>query len=223
MTETRPSETPTESPAEPPSESPGESASPPDGDEPSPDPSESDAPVDPMITPTVTLNATARLVKYGSTPTVTFTVAADDIPMAQQPVSVCVAVGSAPFDCTDATTDDTGTLAWPRRATAPFRIRLAVPATDSTDAVTSATANYKVQAVATAARAGAKALSVAIGGIDRQTVQVQRLDGTRWVTAKKFRAAAHTTVTGLTAGSATAWWFRAPTVFAGTTTAVVSL
>jgi hypothetical protein len=171
----------------------------------------------------VTLNATARLVKYGSTPIVTFTVAADDIPMAGQPVSVCVAVGSASFTCTAATTDDTGTLAWPRRATAPFRIRLDVPATDSTESVTSATAKYKVQAVAIASRAGAKALSVAVGGIDGQMVQVQRLDGTRWVTAKKFRAAAHTTVTGLTARKRYRVVVPGTAVFAGTTTAVVSL
>ena len=173
--------------------------------------------------PTVTLNATARLVKYGSAPVVKFTVDADGEPMARQPVSVCVSVGGGTFGCTAATTGDDGTVTRPRRATAPFRIRLQVPATGTTTAVTSATAGYKVQAVATATRAGARALRVAIGGVDRQTVRVQRLDGTRWVVARTFRAAARTTVGGLTAKKRYRVVVPATTVFAGTTSGALQL
>ena len=187
-----------------------------------PEPSETTT--DPeLVTPTVTLNATARLVKYGSTPTVTFAVEADGEPMAQQPVSVCVSANGGAFGCTDATTDDDGILDWPQRATAPFRIRLTVPATDMTTAVTSATATYKVQAVATATRAGARALSVAIGGVDRQSVQVQRQDGARWVTVKTFRAATRTTVSGLPAKKRYRVVVPNSATFAGTTSGTVQL
>jgi len=187
-------------------------------------PEPSDTSTDPAsITPTVTLNATARLVKYGSTPSVRFTVDADGTPMALQPVSVCVSVRNAAFGCTDATTDGDGALSWPQRATAPFRVRLTVPATDTTTAVTSATATYKVQAVAIATRAGSRALSVAIGGVDRQNVQVQRQDGTRWVTVKTFRATARTTVTGLTAKKRYRAVVPSTPVFAGTVSATTQL
>ena len=176
-----------------------------------------------LVTPSVTLNATARLVKYRSTPTVQFTVDTDGEPMAQQPVSVCVSVNQGAFGCTAATTADDGTVTWPQRATAPFRIRLVVPATDITTAVTSATATYKVQAAATATRAGARALSVAIGGVDGQIVQVQRLDGTSWATVKTFRAAARTTVTGLTAKKRYRVVMPGTSLFAGTTSGTAQL
>lgn len=151
------------------------------------------------VTPAVQLNATARLIRYGSTPTVTFTVTAGGAPLAGQAAQVCVAVNGAGYRCTHVTTGDDGVVTWAERATAPFRIRLAVPATAGTTAVTSATANYRMQAVVTATKASTRSLTVAIGGVAGQTVAVQRLDGTRWVTAKKFKAAARTTVTGLTA------------------------
>jgi type 1 fimbria pilin len=98
-----------------------------------------------------------------------------------------------------------------------------VPATDTTAAATSATATYKVLAVATATRAGARALTVAIGGLDSQSVQVQRLDGARWVKVKTFRAAARTTVTGLTAKKRYRIVVPNTPVFAGTVSATAQL
>ncbi|HEY0532667.1 MAG TPA: S8 family serine peptidase, partial [Actinoplanes sp.] len=161
---------------------------------------------DPVITP----NATARLIRYGTTPTVTFRVTANGEPMTGTAADVCVSINGRALTCTDVTTDDQGVVTWAQRATAPFRIRLSVGSA-------SAAANYKVQAAVTVARASAKSLAVAIGGVERQTVAVQRLDGTSWVTAKTFKAAARTTVTGLTAKKRYRVVVRAGTSFSGVT------
>jgi serine protease len=186
-------------------------------------PSATPTPEPALLDPVVTPNATARLVKYGSTPTALFTVRADGRPWAGRPVSVCVSLNGAAFQCAGRATDAAGTVAWPQRATTPFRIRLVVAATGISREVTSSTAVYKIQAAATVTRADAKTLAVAIGGVDGQTVQVQRLDGTHWVTAKTLRAAARSTVTGLTPGSQYRVVVPATTVFAGTTSTVVKL
>jgi serine protease len=190
------------------------------------DPTSADPTVDPttdVVTPAVSLNATARLIRYGTTPTVTFTVAADGTAMAGQTAQVCVAVNGAAYQCSAVTTDGNGVVTWAQRATSPFRIRLAVPATDGTAAVTSAAANYQMQAVVTATKASTRSLTVTIGGVDRQTVTVQRLDGTRWVTAKTFKAATRTTVTGLTAKKRYRVVVPNATSYTGATSATVAL
>jgi serine protease len=202
------------------------SADPTSADPTSADPTSAEPTGDPTtdpVTPAVTLNATARLIRYGTTPTVTFTVTADGTAMAGQVAQVCVSAGGAAYQCSAVTTDDAGVVTWARRATGPFRIRLVVPATDDTAAVISATANYLMQAVVTGTKASSKSLTVTIGGVDRQTVTVQRLDGTRWVTAKTFKAATRTTVTGLTAKKRYRVVVPNSTTYTGATSAIVLL
>jgi hypothetical protein len=176
-----------------------------------------------LVTPVVTPNATARLVRYGTSPTMTFTVTANGEPMAGQPAYLCLSVGGAAFSCTAATTDAHGVITSTMRATTPYRIRLMVPATAGTAAAMSPTANYKVQAAVTATAAADGALAVAIGGIDRQTVSVQRQDGTGWVTVKTFKAVAHATVTGLAAQKGYRVVVPGTPIFAGVTSATVLL
>jgi serine protease len=168
------------------------------------------------VTPVITPNATARLIRYGTTPTVTFKVTGNGEPLAGTAADLCVAVNGGTFTCTGVTTDDQGVVTWARRATAPFRVRLSVREA-------SATANYKMQAAVTVAKASSRSLSVAFGGVDRQTVAVQRLDGTRWVTAKTFKAVARTTVTGLTAKKSYRLVVPTSSTFAGVTSGTVRL
>ncbi len=175
------------------------------------------------VTPAIRLNATARLIRYGTTPTVTFQVTADGATLAGRTASLCVSVNGAAYQCSAVTTNGAGVVTWAKRATGPFRIRLLVPATDSTTAVTSATATYGMQVAVTAAKAGSKSLTVTIGGVAGQTVAVQRLDGTRWVTAKTVKAATRTTVTGLTAKRSYRVVVPNSTSYTGATSAIVAL
>jgi type VII secretion-associated serine protease mycosin len=176
------------------------------------------------VTPVITPSPRARLVRFGTTPTTTFKVTADDEPMSGAAADLCVSVNHGTFTCTGVSTDDRGIVTWARqRATAPYRIRLAVRATDGPTSAVSATANYQVQAAVAVTKASARSLSVAIGGVGRQTVTVQRLDGTRWVTVKTFKAAARTTVTGLSAKKSYRVVVPTTATFAGVTSATVKL
>jgi serine protease len=187
--------------------------------DPAPDPT-----VEPItVTPVIKLKPTGLLVRYGTTRTLTFSVTAGGVPMAGAAADVCVSANGGAFRCTAVTSDDQGMITSPQRATTPFRIRVVMPATGATAAAASATASYKVQAAVTVTRASSKSLSVVMGGVDRQTVSVQRLDGTRWVTAKTFKGASRTTVTGLTAKKRYRVVVPNTATFAGVTSGTVEL
>jgi type VII secretion-associated serine protease mycosin len=152
------------------------------------------------VRPTVTLSTQPQEVPYGSTATVTFTVTSADRPWSLRPVSVCVAESStSAFKCTPGTTSVTGTVTVQRTATGTFTSQLLVTATDASEAVTSAVATTRVRATLAVTREN-NVLTVRIGGAAGQTVQVQRQDGTRWLTVLTYRAVSQATIGGLTTG-----------------------
>jgi hypothetical protein len=125
---------------------------------------------------------------------------ADGTAWAKRPVNVCLAEGTAnSFRCTTTTTGDTGGVAVQRTATGAFKLQMQIPASDANLAATSQVVGVTVRAGVTVVRTDGS-MSVAINGAAGQTVQVQRLDGTRWLTALTYKATAKVTVTGLMTG-----------------------
>jgi len=74
---------------------------------------------------------------------------ADGVAMSGQPANACVSLNGAAYQCPDVTTNDDGVVTWAKRATTPYRIRLLVPATAGTIAVSSAAPPYQHQAAGT--------------------------------------------------------------------------
>jgi tryptophanase len=147
----------------------------------------------------ITVSAPATEVPYGTATTTTFTVTADGAAWAKRPVNVCVAEGNASFKCTSTTTGDTGGVAVQRTATGAFKLQLQIPASDANVAATSPVVGVTVRASVVLVRTG-NTMTVTINGAAGQAVQVQRLDGTRWLPALTYKAVAKVNVTGLTTG-----------------------
>ena len=71
---------------------------------------------------------------------------------------------------------------------------------DST-AAASDTYTYTVRAAATLAKNGSTALLARVTGVAGQTVQVQRLDGQKWIAVATYRAVATCTINGVRSGT----------------------
>jgi serine protease len=98
------------------------------------------------------------------------------------------------------TTNATGTFLFTRTAASSFQVMLAVNATDTSQAVTSAAVSYTVRSQLAVARIGAGTLKVDLNGVAGQVVQIQRYDKNRWVLATAYRAEPSHTVSRLTLG-----------------------
>ncbi len=146
------------------------------------------------VTPTVTSDGVSGTVPYGTAVTTTFTVTADGLPWAKRPAQVCIAEkGATTFRCRTATTTSTGKVAVKQSATSPYRLRLVVSATKTSDAVTSETHSYGVHAVATMEK-NRTTLTATLRGTAGQTVQLQRLHAGAWTTVTTYRATTRYTV-----------------------------
>ena len=164
----------------------------------------------------VTSNVTTRTVGYGTSTTTTFKVTSVGKPLADTPVSVCLAAGAA-FTCNPVTTDAHGAYSVTRVADATFKARLFVPSAGEF-AAASATATYTVKAVVTVVRARKGVLTVKVTGASGQSMKVQRHTGGKWRTVRTFGTVATRTVTGLVAGSS----YRVVVADAKTVTGVTS-
>jgi serine protease len=168
---------------------------------PSPTPSAS-TPAAPKSTPLITTNVTTREVVYGSKASVTFTIRIAGKTITRMPVRLCVSesVSQSEPVCTDTTTTTSGTVAVTRTATAGFKVHIEVPETGTTAAATSPASTFTVRAKVVAKRTSKGVMSVAMLGVDGQTVQVQQYVNRAWMNVGEFPAAAMTTVSGLTPG-----------------------
>jgi serine protease len=151
------------------------------------------------VKPAVTVSPASQQVAYGSATTTTFTVTAAGKAWAQRPVQICVTETGGKLTCTAATTDASGAVAVKRTATIGYQVYVQVTATDASEAATSPTATVTVRATVAVARSG-NTMTVAISGVAGQTVQVQRQNGSSWVTVGSYKAAAKATVGNLTTG-----------------------
>jgi serine protease len=155
----------------------------------------------PKVRPLVKASVGSQSVLYGTATSTTFTVTSADRPWAQRPAQVCLAEGNGAFQCTATTTTDAGLVVVPRTATGPFRIKVIVTGTDTSETVTSAVANYTVRSQIVATRTADGTLTATVTGAAGQVVQVQRLDKNRWIVASTYNAEPTHTVTGLIAGA----------------------
>jgi subtilisin family serine protease len=172
--------------------------------------------------PTIKVASLRRLVPFGNTVTTTFTITAFGKPWVQQPVQVCLAPAGSAFTCTDDTTTDRGTVAVRQTALQTYAVKIATTATDSSDPVVSPAATVVVGSRVTLAATAPDALTVSLAGAVGQTVQVQRMSGTRWILATTYPAEADHAVTGLPAGRYRVVVPSTPAMI-GSTSAVVRL
>jgi serine protease len=172
--------------------------------------------------PTIKVASLRRLVPFGNAVTTTFTITAFGKPWVQQPVQVCLAPAGSAFTCTDDTTTDRGTVAVRQTALQTYAVKIATTATDSSDPVVSPAATVVVGSRVTLAATAPDALTVSLAGAVGQTVQVQRMSGTRWILATTYPAEADHAVTGLPAGRYRVVVPSTPAMI-GSTSAVVRL
>ncbi|MGK5678063.1 S8 family peptidase [Actinoplanes sp. URMC 104] len=117
----------------------------------------------PKVTPTVTVTASSTSIVSGSAALISYTVTAGNAPWANKPVQVGLnATGSSKISYTGATTDAYGRVAFSVTATGNFQIRLVVPATTTSDAVTSTVTSVTVRPAATARKTTAKPSSLKV-------------------------------------------------------------
>ncbi|GIF17761.1 type VII secretion-associated serine protease mycosin [Actinoplanes tereljensis] len=168
-----------------------------------PEPAPADpTPTEPTPTPTQTeepeqdvidAGETERQAEFGESTTTSFTVTSAADPVAGREVDVCLSVDDADFTCTREVTAADGTVTRDQPATAPFRVRLAIPGTETT-----ATVSYRVRAHVTLSADGHGAITVSIDGLDGQRAVLQSSDGTYWSTVGTFPAASQVRIGGLT-------------------------
>ena len=169
------------------------------------------------IRPVVTLTPASQTVVAGTGVTTTFTVTGNGRPWAEKPVKVCVTPVGAAATCTTATTDAKGVVQVKFPATGKTTVQLTVTETDTSVAATSPVATILVRAQATMKRTAPGALTATIAGAAGQAVQLQRLDGTRWLPVTTYRATTIHPLPGLIAGRTYRLVVPATAVLAGTT------
>ncbi len=171
----------------------------------SPAPSPSRTTTKPVVKvrPLIRIATSARSVVYGTTSTVTYTVSAAGAAWANKPVQIGVTTpGSSVFTWAEAITDGAGKVVVARQATGKFQVKLTVPASDTSVAVTSSAVTFTVRATAAVTTPAKGSLQLALTGAVGQKVQVQRYDRSRWRNVFAFAAGdAQTRVTGLPAGA----------------------
>lgn len=166
-----------------------------------PTPTTTAPPAPVRIIPVVTSDGVSGTVRYGTVVTTTFTVTADGQPWARRRAQICTAEKAATtFRCRTVSTTATGKVAVRRVVTAPYRLKLVVTATKTSDAATSETYSYAVQAVATMEKRY-RTLTATLRGTAGQTVELQRLDAGAWTTVSTYRATTRYTVRKPVAGA----------------------
>jgi serine protease len=167
----------------------------------SPTPTPTKTTTAPKVTPAIRTTVPATTLVYGSNVTITYAVTISGKPWAGKPVRIGVAQNGA-YSYTDATTTDGGSFVFTRAATGPFQVRLVVPASETTNEAASAVVSVTVRAQAAVSSPAKGALKVTLAGAVGQTVQVQRYDRSRWVTAGTYLATgADHSLTGLVSGA----------------------
>nr|WP_221377753.1 S8 family serine peptidase [Actinoplanes polyasparticus] len=203
---TKPTTSPTTNPTAGPTPSPSKTTS----SAPTPTPSASKTtsptpaptPTKAKVTPVVAVSTSATSVVYGGTSTVSYTVTASGAAWAGKPVQIALAgAGSSDFQLSSARTDASGRVAVSVKATASFKIKLVVLATDTSVEASSPLTTFTVRAQATVRSTAARSLNVTLTGATGQKVQVQRYVNGKWVAVRSFTATARTTVTGLPSGA----------------------
>jgi hypothetical protein len=157
-------------------------------------------------------------VYYGSTVNPTFYVRVGGVLAKNRPVQLCKATGVT-FACTTVSTTSAGSVPVRLNVTGSYRIKLVVPATATTTAVTSDVYTVSAQSLARLSRVNATTLTASVTGATGQTVQIQRQTGpatAAWTTWKRYAATPAATITGVSHG------YRYRLVVASTATVIGS-
>ena len=80
------------------------------------------------------------------------------------------------------------------------RVRLVVPATSASAAVTSPITSYTVRPVVTLSRTAARTVRIAMRGAAGQRIRLERATHTGWAPVRTYAAATSRTVPGLVTG-----------------------
>ncbi|GAA2583618.1 hypothetical protein GCM10010435_71760 [Winogradskya consettensis] len=174
-------------------------------------------------TTAVTVSTGPRSVLYGTPITTRYTVTADGSAAANRAVQICTATASSVFTCTDTTTTAAGVITVTATATGVRRVRLTVPATGATLAVTSPVTTYTVGTKVTATRAAARTLTITLTGAAGQLVRLQRSTKSGWKQVTSYRAAGTRTVTGLVTGARYRVVVPATSALTGSTSTTVTM
>ncbi|HEY0532664.1 MAG TPA: S8 family peptidase [Actinoplanes sp.] len=150
--------------------------------------------------PTIKVASLRQLIGADVTASTTFTITAFGKPWAQQPVQVCLAPTGSAYTCTDDTTTEVGTVTVLQTASRTYAVKVLTTASDSSEPVASPVVTVTVGSRVTLAGTAPGTLEVSLAGAVGQTVQVQRMSGTRWVLAGTYPAEADHVVTGLASG-----------------------
>jgi serine protease len=189
---------------------------------PTPTPSRTTASPAPKIHPAITVSPLTQTVVAGSMTSTTFTVTgAAGKPWAQQPVQICLTPAGGVASCTRGVTGTNGSIQVGVQATGSFQLTLIALATDTSEAVTSATATVSVRSQLTVTRTAPGALTAKMSGAAGQTVAVQRQDGDKWVAVSTYRAEASHALTGLVTGKTYRLVVPSTTAVTGVTSASV--
>ncbi|MEU8813364.1 hypothetical protein [Actinoplanes sp. NPDC048796] len=151
--------------------------------------------------PTVTTATFNKLVAYGSSATVSFSVKADNVRLARRSVQLCTAALTEDFACVDTKTSASGTVSvkTPKLA-APLLVQVVVPEDDEVEAFTSDTVVVRPQVGIKLARKN-DTLNVTLTGLDSQVLVLKRQEKGKWLLAAVTRATgATTTLSGLAKG-----------------------
>jgi hypothetical protein len=133
--------------------------------------------------------APSAAVVYGSNVTVTYTVTASGKAYAGKTVKIGTAEPKGAFTFTDATTSSSGVVTFTQKVTEPLQVKLLVPASDSTLEATSTVSSFTVKSQLAVTSPAKGTLKIVLTGATGQSVQVQRLEKGRWITAKTYTAA----------------------------------
>ncbi len=192
--------TPTSSPTTSPTAQPTTSPTP----EPTATSTPTQAPTPAKVTPVITSDGQDQTVFYGTTVSVTFSVRVGDAPSTGRLVQLCTATGaSRTYGCKAVTTSTAGSVVLRGTATGSYRVKLIIPATATSDAVTSPAYAVTVQALARLAVRNSTSLTATVTGAAGQQVQVQRQTGrttSAWTVFRTYAAVLAATVAGVSHG-----------------------
>ncbi|MBU2666442.1 S8 family peptidase [Actinoplanes bogorensis] len=146
------------------------------------------------VTPSIRVTTSTTSSVYGATVTVTYALTANNAPFASQPVKIVMTPAGGKATTIAATTDAYGKVVFSRSATAPFQVRLDVPASDSANPVSSPTVTFSVRSTASVTSPAARQLELKLAGPSGQTIEVQRLEKSKWVKYGTFTAGTGTTL-----------------------------
>ncbi|GIE77648.1 hypothetical protein Aph02nite_35980 [Actinoplanes philippinensis] len=171
---TPPTKAPSTAPVTPPTKAPSTAPSTP----PASTPPATGAPV--KAVPVITASTTGGEVVHGTATSTVFTVKAGTQVWSRKSVAVCVTEAGAAQQCTDAVTDEAGTVTVDRPGTGSYEVVVKAAATATNAAATSATVSWKVRAAVTVTPRGWGQVQVTLTGAAGRATEIQQKVAGNW-------------------------------------------